>query len=178
MAGNTGSYSDVSTHNVLRKHNTQKQKWWLFYLALPLWAWPQTNCIWGKQGETAANLIINLEAVVKKDSAPGDKRWRKTSERLERRRAGHCWLWRGVWVSQSSAQAEIKLWATCWSRLGEKHNYHSVHVLLPQLSGNQHLMLNKWTKCATKFSLFFSFFFFLSPWILILFIKSQVLGWK
>lgn len=114
----------------------------------------------------------------KKDSAPRDKRWRKTSERLERRRAGHCWLWRGVWVSQSSAQAEIKLWATCWSRLGEKHNYHSVHVLLPQLSGNQHLMLNKWTKCATKFSLFFSFFFFLSPWILILFIKSQVLGWK
>lgn len=64
-AGNTGSYSDVSTYNVLRKHNTQEQKWWLFYLALPLWAWPQTNCIWGKQGKTAANLIVNLEAVAK-----------------------------------------------------------------------------------------------------------------
>ena len=25
MAGNTGSYSDVSTHNVLRKHNTQTE---------------------------------------------------------------------------------------------------------------------------------------------------------
>lgn len=65
VAGNTGFYSDVSTYNQLRKHNTQKQKWWLFYLALPLWVWPQTNCIWGKQGETAANLIVNLEAVAK-----------------------------------------------------------------------------------------------------------------